>query len=237
MTVRNDLALYEQHATGWWDVSDRFFRSLRSVGEFHVTLIEREWAGAIEGARVADLGCGGGFLALALADLGAEVVGLERSPGSVRAAQAEARRRGSRARFLCGDLYVAPLDTADYDFVLMSDVLEHLEHPAAALREAARLLRPGGRLFLNTFDRTLVSAFTVVHLAEGLGLVPRGTHDARLFVRPDELRTYAAEAGLELERVVRERPALLRTIMHWKIHLIEASRGPGYSAFLTRRGS
>lgn len=234
MSARNDLELYERHAEGWWDRDDRFFRSLRAVGEFHLDLVRREWAGSMAGARVVDLGSGGGLLALALAELGADVVGVERSPASVRAAGAEARRRGSSARFLCEDLCATSLPSASFDFALMSDVLEHLEDQPAALREAGRLLREGGRMFLNTFDRTRTSALAVVHVAEGLGLVPRGTHDARLFVRPEELRELAAAAGLRLERVVRERPDLLRTLRTWSIHLTEGTCGPGYSAFLVR---
>lgn len=234
MTARNDPTLYERHATRWWAPDDRFYRSLRAVGAFHLGLVLEAWGPRLDGLRVADLGCGGGHLALALAARGAEVVGVDRSAASVRAAEEQARRTGSTARFVRSDLLRCPLDSGAFHRVVMTDVLEHVDAPALALREAARLLRDGGRLFLNTFDRTVASALLVVHLAEGLGLVPRGTHDPRLFVRPDELAEYARAAGLSVERVVRERPALLRTVRTWTVHLEAARRGPGFSAFLAK---
>jgi 2-polyprenyl-6-hydroxyphenyl methylase/3-demethylubiquinone-9 3-methyltransferase len=234
MTRRNDLELYEEHAWSWWTGRSRFFRSLRSVGAFHLGLIEREWGDDLAGARIADLGCGGGTMALALEERGAHVTGIDRSPKSIAAAHSQARCRGLSSEFLCGDLCRTPLPAQQFDFVVMSDVLEHLETPDLALSEAGRLLRPGGRLFVNTFDRSRASAIVVVHVAEGLGLVPRGTHDARLFVRPEELVEYARSAGLRRERLVWERPALLRSALTWTVHLRAARGGFGFSTFFTK---
>lgn len=234
MRQRNDLTLYEDRATSFWDEDDPFFRSLRSVGEFHLGLIDRQWGSALAGARVADLGCGGGRMAVALAERGALVTGIDRSHAALAAGRAEAERRGLDVQFLHGDLFDAPLATGDFDFVVLGDVLEHVTPPSAAITEAARLLAPRGRMFANTFDRTALSSLAVVHLAETLRLVPPGTHDPKLFVRPSELEEYAASAGLRIERIVHERPRLLRSLRTWTIHLTEATSGPGYSAFMSR---
>jgi len=234
VTARNDLQLYEDHADRWWRPGDRFFRSLRSVGAFHLEVLLGDPDTRIADARVAELGCGGGIASLALAARGARVVGVDRSRSSLRAARREAERRGTPCAFVLADLCNSPLPTERFDLVVMTDVLEHLEQPARALREAARLLRPGGRVFLSTFDRTRASELAVVVLAEGLGLVPRGTHDARLFVRPAELERYARESGLRVERLLRERPALVRTVLTWTIHLRHSRRGPGFCAFLRK---
>lgn len=234
MSRRNDLDLYERRSDRWWADGDRFWRSLRSVGEFHLGQVERRWGPRLDGARVADLGCGGGAMALALAERGAAITGIDRSPGSLRAARGEARRRGLDGRFLRADLLRTPLRSGAFDHVVMSDVLEHLEKPERAIREAARLLRPGGRLYVNTFDRSVGSSLAVVWLAEGLGLVPRGTHDPRLFVRPAELERYGRDAGLRLVDLVRERPLLARTALTRTVHLTESARGFGFSAFLEK---
>lgn len=231
---RNDLDLYERHADGWWDSDHPAFRSLRKVKDFHLELLDERWSHRMRGASVVDLGCGGGLLSLPLAERGARVVGIDLSRGSLRVATEEAARRGHDARFAQADLCRVPLTAGCADLVLLSDVLEHVEDPRSAVREAGRLLRAGGTLFVNTFDRRLAARLAAVTLAEGLGLVPRGTHDPRLFVRPSELESMCAEHSLRLDHFVWEAPALIRTAMTWTIHLKRRSSGFGYSAFFRK---
>ena len=212
---RNDLDLYERHADSWWNADSRAFRSLHRVNAFRVELL-RDWLGErLPGALAIDLGCGGGLLAAPLAALGARVVGLDLGARSVAAAVDGARH--PRCAFVRADVLHPPLRAGLADLVLLADVLEHLERQPEALRAAARLLRPGGLLYVNTINRTLRARVLAVHLAEGLGLVPRCTHDARLFVRPDELERMAADAGLRLVRVQGESPALAATLARWAI--------------------
>jgi 2-polyprenyl-6-hydroxyphenyl methylase/3-demethylubiquinone-9 3-methyltransferase len=88
--------------------------------------------------------------------------------------------------------------------VLLSDVLEHVDAPDAVVAEAARLLRPGGLLFVSTINRTWRARWLAAGLAEWLGLVPAGTHDAAQFIRPDELAAAGQRAGLAVVNVVGE---------------------------------
>jgi SAM-dependent methyltransferase len=97
------------------------------------------------GARVADLGCGTGTLALLLAEEGYAVTGLDFSPEMVLRAQAKA---GHVAELVQGDAADPPLERAGYDVVLSRHVLWAMPSPAAALERWIGLLRPGGRLLL-----------------------------------------------------------------------------------------
>jgi len=136
------------------------------------------------------------------------------------------------------DLHHAPLPDGCADHVLLADVLEHLEQPACAVMEAARLLRGGGTLYVNTLNRTLLARWLAVYLAEGVGLVPRGTHDPRLFVRPEELDRASAACGLERRRRCGEFPLLLRTLGRRQVHFRPArSLALAYSALYARPGS
>jgi len=96
-------------------------------------------------ARVADLGCGTGTLALLLAEAGYAVDGLDFSPEMVRRARAKA---GDVVRFVDGDAAVPPLEPASYDVVLSRHVLWAMPSPSDALTRWTELLRPGGRLLL-----------------------------------------------------------------------------------------
>jgi len=236
MPKRNDLTLYERHAHGWWDPNEPFFRSLRSVKRFHVRLLDDLVgdAGALKGATVVDLGCGGGLFAMELSERGAGVIGVDLSAGSLAAGRAEADRRSANVRFVRADLRRTPLPSRCADLVLLSDVVEHVDDPRPALREAARLLVPGGALFVNTFDSGFLSALLVVHLGEGLGLVPKGTHDPALFVSPSDLELHAAGCGLRLERLQREAPALLASLFTRTVKLRKSRLGCGYTAWFRK---
>jgi 2-polyprenyl-6-hydroxyphenyl methylase/3-demethylubiquinone-9 3-methyltransferase len=213
---RNDLTIYDRAAEGWWRADDRTFASLRAVAEFRLTWLLENVPLPLAGARVVDLGCGGGLFAVPLAAQGARVLGLDRSQPSLGAARA---RGAPHARYACADLRWAPLPDAYADLVLLADVVEHVVEWRAAVAEAARVLRQGGVLYVSTINRTLRARWLAVHVAEGLGLVPRGTHDPALFVRPDELCAAAAGVGLRCVGVQGEAPRLCATLRQWVIRL------------------
>ena len=119
--------------------------------------------------------------------------------------------------------------------MLLTDVLEHLEAPSVALREAARLLVPGGAVFASTINRTLRARLLAVTLGEGIGLIPRGTHDPRLFCRPEELDAVAGSYGLRRHAIQGEAVALWKTLRRFSIHLTAGrSTAVGYSILYRR---
>jgi 2-polyprenyl-6-hydroxyphenyl methylase/3-demethylubiquinone-9 3-methyltransferase len=230
MVRANDLSIYERESASWWNPRSAAFRSLHSVNAFRVEIL-REWLGAdLTGRVVADLGCGGGLLAEPLLRAGGRVIGVDRSLGSLRAG---AERLG--ATFVQGDLLRSPLCDASADVVLLADVLEHVEPASAVLAEAARILKPGGHLYVNTINRTARAKLLAVDLAEALRLVPRGTHDHRLFVEPEELRASAERLGLSMCRVQGESVDVTRTALRWAIVLRRShDLSVGYSALFRK---
>jgi len=226
----NDLQIYERHAADWWDASSAAFRSLHAVNEHRISLL-REWLGArLDGAVVVDFGCGGGLLAKPMAEAGARVVGFDLSAGSLATARAN-----SAGGFVVGDAMHAPLGAGCADVVLLADVLEHVPSFERALAEAARLLRPGGAAFVNTLNRTWRARVLAVQLAEGVRLIPAGTHDPDLFITPAELTGAAWRAGLAIEALQGESVNLWRTLRRWAISLRRSEDvSVGYSALLRK---
>ena len=233
MAQTNDLTLYDRHADQWWDARSKAFRSLHRVNEFRTALLT-EWLGTnLEGQVAVDLGCGGGLLCAHLESCGARWIGVDLSFESLKTGQGRLGRRFARA-----DVAHVPLKSGCADLVLAADVLEHVKDTRAVLAEAARLLKPGGALYVNTINRTRRAKLLAVDLAEGVGLVPRGTHDAALFVDPDELRAEAWHLRLSLEELQGESVDVIRTVRSWAIALRRSNDiSVGYSALFRKVSS
>ena len=98
---------------------------------------------------VADLGCGEGYLTIEAARWAKRVTAIDRSPDVLKRGKELARRRGvSNITWKRGELQKAPIDDESMDLVLLSQALHHADEPGAALKEAHRILRPGGRVLL-----------------------------------------------------------------------------------------
>lgn len=137
----------------------------------------------LEGASALDIGCGSGILARALAERGAAVTGLDPDEASCAAAE---KLCGGKARFLRLTAERAGEVPGDFDIVIMSEVLEHLEDDLGALKVAAEKIRPGG-LFLATVP---------IWPAYWSGVDEADGHYRRY--EPEALPAAAAEAGLKV---------------------------------------
>jgi len=136
--------------------------------------------------RVADLGCGEGYLTIEAARWAARVIAVDRSDAVLKRARALARRRRvSNVIWKKGELEKLPLRTGAVDVAMLSQALHHAANPARAVAEAARITTPGGRVLvldLRTHHEDWVRA--------KLG-------DRRLGFDDDELKRMLTAAGLE----------------------------------------
>lgn len=103
---------------------------------------------------VADLGCGEGYLTVEAARWASKVIAIDRSREVLARARAlAARRRVSNIRWRQGDIERVPLQDASVDVALLSQALHHAEQPSRALAEAARIVKPGGRVLVLDLRR------------------------------------------------------------------------------------
>ncbi|HYO51752.1 metalloregulator ArsR/SmtB family transcription factor [Archangium sp.] len=111
------------------------------------------WAGALASLLppldVADFGCGTGVLSVSIARWASRVWAIDQSQAALAQARERAAREGrSNITFLCEDLHRLSLPPGQRDLVVISQSLHHMESPPTVLAEAARLLKPGGKLVL-----------------------------------------------------------------------------------------
>ncbi len=153
----------------------------------------------LRGLRLLDVGCGGGLLCEPLARLGAQVVGVDASPGNVAAARLHAAQQGLAIDYRLGEPHEVLGVDERFDAVLALEVVEHVSDVPAFVDSVARRVLPGGLLFASTIDRTWKSfVFAIVGAEYVLRVLPRGTHQWRQFVRPAELEAAVARSGLRL---------------------------------------
>jgi 2-polyprenyl-6-hydroxyphenyl methylase/3-demethylubiquinone-9 3-methyltransferase len=149
----------------------------------------------LAGRRAADVGCGAGLLAEPLARLGAEVTAVDAAPENIAAARLHAEGQGLEIDYRVGGVETL---AGPYDLVTCLEVLEHVSEPRGFVAGLARILAPDGLLILSTPNRTATSRLLLVGLAEGLGRIPRGTHDWDKFLTPEETSALLRDAGLEI---------------------------------------
>ncbi|MBA2479917.1 MAG: 3-demethylubiquinone-9 3-O-methyltransferase [Planctomycetes bacterium] len=232
--MKNDLAIYDHHAADWWDPCSRFSASLHALNRVRLEEV-RGVVGDRYAGFVVDLGCGGGLLSEPLARAGATVVGVDISGGSVRAASAHGADC-PHLHYLRGDATRPPLPDACADLVVCADVVEHIPDWESLVATAARVAKPGARFYVNTINRTWFARVVTVWLGEGLGYVPRGTHDHRMFVAPKSLAAAGDRHGWSFDGATGQRVMPLRTLFGRRLALAATtSLSATYSAWFTRR--
>ena len=192
-----ELEKFGALAHRWWDPEGEF-RPLHDINPLRL-----EWiAGhaALEGAKVLDVGCGGGILAEAMARRGARVTGIDLSDKALRVAELHLQESKLDVRY---EKSTVEDYAGEFDIVTCMELLEHVPDPASMVAACARLVRPGGRVFFSTINRNPKAyLFAVVGAEYMLGLLPKGTHDYLRFIKPSELSRWTRAAALRTDELI-----------------------------------
>jgi 2-polyprenyl-6-hydroxyphenyl methylase / 3-demethylubiquinone-9 3-methyltransferase len=196
-----EIAKFEALAHRWWDRGGDF-RPLHDINPLRVSYIAERCA--VDGARILDIGCGGGILTEALATRGARVTGIDMGEAPLAVARLHALESGVDVDYRQTTAEaIAAAEPGSFDIVTCLEMLEHVPDPDTVVAACATLLRPGGHAFFSTINRNPKAwALAIVGAEYVLGLLPRGTHDYRRLIRPSELGRAVRVAGLEIREIV-----------------------------------
>jgi 2-polyprenyl-6-hydroxyphenyl methylase/3-demethylubiquinone-9 3-methyltransferase len=148
----------------------------------------------LEGRTALDVGCAAGLLTEPLARLGAKVTGIDAAPELIEVARDHAASMGLEIDYRAGE--VQELE-GQFDLITSMEVIEHVADPAAFVGALAKRLAPDGLLILSTPNQTSLSRLMMITVGEGLGQIPKGTHDFDKFIPPERMKVLLADAGLK----------------------------------------
>ena len=194
---QQELDKFGEVAHRWWDPNSEF-RPLHDINPARVAWIDAH--AELKDKRVIDIGCGGGLLSEGMAALGAQVTGIDLSEKALSVARLHLYESGHAVDYrLISAEAMAAEAPGSFDHVTCLEMLEHVPDPASTVAACARLVKPGGQVFLSTLNRNAKAYLIAVLGAEYLlQLLPRGTHDYSRFLKPAELAGLCRKAGLEV---------------------------------------
>jgi 2-polyprenyl-6-hydroxyphenyl methylase / 3-demethylubiquinone-9 3-methyltransferase len=200
--VPKEVEQFGKLAGDWWNPrgASAMLHKLNPVRLAYVRdWIDQHWSldehsrRPLEGKSALDVGCGAGLLAEPLARLGATVTAIDPAGELIAAAVDHSAGQG-----LAIDYRVAAVERVEgtFDLITAMEVIEHTTDPQQFLNSLAQRLVPGGLLILSTPNATSWSRLITITLAEGIGAIPKGTHDFDKFIPPERMKQLMASAGL-----------------------------------------
>ena len=194
---KQEIKKFADIADEWWN-KDGDFKPLHVINPLRANFIKEKTS--LENKRILDVGCGGGLLAEALHDFGAEVTGIDAAGPGIKVAKIHADKNKKDIRYYEKTAEELIKDNKEhYDIVTCLEVLEHVPDPKSLIGTCFNLLKPGGFIFLSTINKNPRSWITAIVGAEYIfNLLPKGTHEFDKFIKPSVLAKYIRDSGGEL---------------------------------------
>ena len=237
-----EVAKFEAMAAEWWDPAGKF-KPLHEMNPCRLDYITRQIAAEFgrdlaapdpfKGLRLLDIGCGGGLLSEPMARLGATVVGADVAARNIPVAQIHAEQSGLAIDYRHTSAEALAEAGEQFDVVLNMEVVEHVADPLAYLTACQTLLKPGGLMICSTLNRNAKSfAMAIVGAEWIMRWLPKGTHDWRKFITPDELTDLIRRAGLDPV----DRKGMVFNPVSWRWSLSDRDLSVNYVTASVKRG-
>lgn len=195
-----EVAKFEAMASRWWDTEGEF-KPLHDINPVRLNYIAERVD--LPNAKVLEVGCGGGILTDAMAERGADVMGIDMAPGPLTVAKLHSLESGHTVDYQqISAEELRDKTPAAFDMVACLEVLEHVPDVGSTVQACADLAKPGGELMFATINRTAQAyALAILGAEYIMNILPRGTHDWERFIKPSELARHCRNAGLRVDNI------------------------------------
>ena len=202
----SEVEKFTNLANEWWKYDGKFktlhkFNPVRL--EFIINQIKKNFnisnidGKPLSGLKILDIGCGGGLMCEPLARLGAEVTGIDAVEKNIKSAKIHANQNELNINYKLSA--VEELPNNKYDIILNLEVIEHVNNQKLFISKSCELVNHGGLMFIATINKTIFSIVFAKYLAEYvLGFLPKGTHDWRKFLTPEDIYTMLLKNNFEI---------------------------------------
>ena len=186
--------IFSSQASQWWDPSGPA-QVLHDINPCRLSFIQTHCT--LNNRHCLDIGCGGGILSEALAKEGAQVTGIDLEAALIAVAKMHATHHKLGIEYFQQTLETHLESNPQYDAVFCLEMLEHTKNPQEIIKNAIHCLKPRGKLFISTLNRSYASYFISMLCAEKLlNIVPNGTHEYNYFIKPSQIRRWAEPCRL-----------------------------------------
>jgi 2-polyprenyl-6-hydroxyphenyl methylase/3-demethylubiquinone-9 3-methyltransferase len=197
-----EITKFNQMASTWWDPNGPC-EPLHQLNPIRLSYITDKVS--LEDKIILDIGCGGGILTESLAIMGGRVTGLDLAEDALTVARLHWPQDAviTPPNYICDSAEnYADLHPGQFDIITCMELIEHVPDPMRLIQAIAKLLKPGGQLFCSTLNRTPNAYLTAIIGAEYLlNKLPKGTHDYKKFIRPNEFGQLLRQTGLNLNNL------------------------------------
>ena len=202
----SEVEKFTNLANEWWKYDGKFktlhkFNPVRL--EFIISQIKKNFnilnieEKPLSGLKILDIGCGGGLMCEPLARLGAEVTGIDAVEKNIKSAQIHANQNALSINYKLSS--VEELPNKKYDIILNLEVIEHVNNQKLFISKSCNLVNHGGLMFVATINKTIFSIIFAKYLAEYvLGFLPKGTHDWKKFLTPEDIYAMLLKNNFEI---------------------------------------
>ena len=209
-TDKKEIKLFDSLADEWWD-EEGSMSFLHSMSEIRTQFILEQLTNKFQiknkhkilnDIDILDLGCGGGIASEPLCRLGGNVTGIDESENLINIAKLHSKRMGLKINYKCIDIENLIKLKKKYDVIVALELLEHVNNVENFCELIIKLLKNDGIIILSTINRTILSKFFVIEIAENIiKKIPKGTHDYKKFITPEQLRAIFEKYTYEINNI------------------------------------